>query len=184
VARVPRGRWRSAGDPNAESLVRGVPTTVIDLAPEPLESVRANLAGFRLPTNVLAHLAGSSAPATHSPPFLQLSYQEISESAVESAPGLHSITKSNFPIGLPRRFAPLEWPPQAPEILLFSLLDLHDHLTRLEPEVASHVLVNDRDSFMAANAGEAVTSFQYLVGGALDCIKFCLAHNWALSVRW
>lgn len=121
----------------------------------------------------------SQLPPSAERPFVQLAHSEITDEEVERALGYAGITKANGPVGVPVPTAPH---PLGRDFLIFSLQDLDAHLQ----QTASDTIAECERSggFQAFVESREITAFEYLAAGLSECIRWCMAHQAALSIRW
>jgi hypothetical protein len=121
----------------------------------------------------------SQLPPSADRPCVQLAHSEITDDEVERVLGYAGITRANAPVGVPVLTGPRS---VGRGFLVFSLHDLDAHLR----EVAHGVIAECESvgGFHAFVESREVSAFEYLVAGLAECIRWCLAHRAALSIRW
>ena len=116
------------------------------------------------------------------PPWIQLSYDEISDEDLERLLGYAGITSANQSLGLP--VETLSVTLSEKPVVVYSVSGLANHLQSVEPQiVAAYRQAGDMDTFSRIR-GEQMTAKEYLIGGILDCISYCMRTRSVLSVRW
>jgi hypothetical protein len=121
----------------------------------------------------------SQLPPSADRPSIQLAHSEITDDEVERALGYAGITKANGPVGVPVPTAPS---PVGRDFLIFSLQELEMHLRQTARDtVADYERVGGMSAFVESRE---ITAFEYLVAGLIECIRWCIAHRAALSIRW
>ena len=121
----------------------------------------------------------SQLPPPAERPSVQLAHSEIADGEIERALGYGGITKANGPIGIPVPTAP---PLVGRDFLIFSLQDLETHLRQTaRVTVADYERAGNLRAFVESRE---LTAFEYLVAGLVECIRWCVAHHAALSIRW
>lgn len=121
----------------------------------------------------------SQLPPTADRPSIQLAYSEITDDEIERALGYAGLTKANGPVGVPVPTAPR---PVGRDFLIFSLQELEMNLRQTASDtVADYERVGGMSAFVESRE---ITAFEYLVAGLIECIRWCIAHRAALSIRW
>jgi hypothetical protein len=156
---------------------------MIDIEPNPYASVRRQLeaGGVQLPPEILNQLLQESlvVPEQVRVPSIQLSYDEIPEAELDEILGYQAISKAFAPIGLPFELTPV----RHSSFLVFPLRGLSGDLERVAPQTVSEVLrLGSMDAFIVQR--EEISAREYLVGGLIECVRFCERFRHGLVIRW
>lgn len=121
----------------------------------------------------------------HEPPFVELAYSEISDSELEPILGYSGILNANAPIGIdcdgiPKLIA------ASPEnkFLLFPIRELEAEIRRNASDIATRYDQLGGMTGLCDELGDEMSAREYLVGGLLDCVKYCKERRFALVIRW
>lgn len=156
---------------------------MFEITPTPISECRAqierSLSGHEallglLPASAEASVAGEQRP------FVQLAAEELAGEDVDEILGYAGIPASNAPIGLPMRFQPMS----SEGVLLFPLEGLEQHLRQVAPDIVQAFNRSGSMDAFAEQRGDSMGGREYLVGGLLECIRFCRSHDEALVIRW
>jgi hypothetical protein len=130
-------------------------------------------------------LQSDSVVDDHEPPFVELSYSEIPDSELEPILGYSGILNANCPIGVDCDGSP-ELVGVSPEkkFLLFPIRELEAEIRRNASDIATRYDQLGGMNGLCDELGDDMSAREYLVGGLLDCIKYCKERKFALVIRW
>ena len=127
-------------------------------------------------------------PASEDHPFIQLSYNEINQDALNRILAYSDIVNSNRPLGLPFDFNPLVAPgTDGNEWHLYPLSGLDQHLHYENPSILA--MLHEHKSLDALfdsldDGGNDVTAEEYLVLTLTEAIRFCKCRGIGLATNW
>lgn len=158
---------------------------MFEITPTPISECRAQIERSLRGHEALLGQLSAAAPkegsvAAGRRPFVQLAADELVGEDVDEILGYAGIRASNAPIGLPIAFEPVS----SEGVLLFPLEGLEQHLGQVASDIVQAVdRAGSMDAF-AEQRGEGMGAREYLVGGVLECIRFCRSRGEALVIRW
>lgn len=156
---------------------------MFEISPTPISECRAHLEPLLRGHDALRDqllLAAMNKASGGPRPFLQLAADELAGEDVDAILGYAGIPSANAPIGLPVAFKPFS----DADVLLFPLEGLDKHLRQVASDIVQAVeQAGSMDAF-AKQQGDEMGAREYLVGGLLECIRFCRSRGEALVIRW
>ena len=118
-------------------------------------------------------------------PFVQLDDSELPGDVADRILGYADIPRANRPVGIDYTGEPVVVGGDASmQILLYSLAGLESHIRASVPDIAKAYDASGGMNAFVELRGDSLTAEEYLVGGTLDCIRYCRQMRHVLVIRW
>jgi len=155
---------------------------MLEIFPQSLSAIKERIRPFAADVpQIWSSLHDTEKSVKSKRPFIQLSSRDLEDSDVDNILGYAGIPMANAPIGLPFAF---ESKQLGNEILIFPLDGLESYMIENEPRILQALTQAGSMDAFATMLGDEMTSRQYLVGGVVDCIRFCRENDEALVIHW
>ncbi len=157
---------------------------MIEIAPAQIPDIRARL------KSASAELGDAWAqmesievqPRRQQAPFVQLAHDELPGEEIDAILAYEGIPQFNGAIGIPFPSRPVQLGKK--ELLVFPIDGLREHLSLHEPDLVARLQKSGGMSgYIAAQQGE-ISAREYLIGGLLECINYCVENRQALEIKW
>jgi len=155
---------------------------MFEIFPEPLELLEERIESYAAEmSQIWPKAKEAEIMDLKKKPFVQLSSEDLAAEDVEQILGYAGIPKSNGPIGLPIDIEPKQL---GADILIFPVKGLEAYLREKEPDIIQSLEAAGSMDAFAEKLGDKMTARQYLVGGVIECIRFCNKYGEALVIHW
>lgn len=118
-------------------------------------------------------------------PFVELSYDEISDEELNKILNYSGITNANGPIGIDCHGEPV-FVGESPDVrfLFYPLNELESYIRRNQPEVVQKYDQLGGMNELVVDLGDDLNASEYLTGGLLECVRYCRQNQCGLSIQW